>query len=236
MITCIFAPLILSACESLPEPIPTNMPTSAPTRTNTATAPPISTLRLTPIRTPPTVIRLSPSPTIVDLLPPFLGEVRPSPDSVLSQAQFTEFITTNIIFEGPPPPSVDYTGYRSSICAYVDVETLAEPGDLFNLYEEVFDHVDIEVNGNFLAERNNTDYIVHNEVDLECRCYFNCNEWEYPDWYNEPMPENTGCWYGMGFWGCYPVQLEPGIQNATFKFTQTSGIIHEFDWFFEITE
>ena len=228
--------IALAACESLPKSTPTNSSTPAPTRTNIATAPPISTLRLTPLPKTPIVVRTSPTPTEVSICPPFLGEVRPLPDSIISLAQFTEFIPTDITFEGPPPPSVDYIGYRSSVCTHVNVDTLAEPGDLFETNEDVFDQVEMAVDGKILEEMANTDYVVHIELDLICHCYFDCDEWEYPNWFNEPMPENTACWYGLGFWGCYPVELEPGIHNATFRFNQTSGTIQAYDWVFGITD
>jgi hypothetical protein len=218
-ITAIFLAILigLSSCKSLPESMATE--TLPPTTT------PLPTLVSTPIILP------KPEP-----LPAFLGEVRPFPSSVISQQEFHTTVIPPYVQEGPPPPPVEITGYNSSICVYLEVETLSEPGDSLVWDEEVLPRTTVAVNGNVLTDRGETEYLAVIEPPPTCKCFFDCENWEYPDWSNAPIPDNLGCWFWPGFWSCYPVELEPGHHMASFSFSRTSGFVEECSWVFGIVE
>ena len=114
-----------------------------------------STLDLdtTPIETP---IPTAPSPMP---LPVWLREVRPFPASNLTQNEYRTVLGSKYMQEGPPPPAVEETGFRSSVCVHLDVQTLVEPGDLLFWDEDVMRRMELIVDGKTLAERAPTDYL-----------------------------------------------------------------------------
>ena len=164
-----------------------------------------------------------------DPLPDWLREVRPISSSVITQDQYKIVITPDYVYEGPPPPPVEVTGLRSSVCVDIDVETLVEPGDLLFWEEDILKRIQLFVDGKELRERAETEYLAVIEPGPECRCFYDCEEdWERWDWASESPPENMGCWFWPGFWYCYPVELNLGQHEATSSFEKTSGDIASY--------
>ncbi len=212
----------ITSCQLLPEPTP--IPTTLPTPTVFSTPSPIST----------PIVLSEPEP-----LPLFLPEVRPFPSSIISQQEFhTTVIADNYITGGPPPPPVEITGYNSSVCFHFDVTPLVEAGDFLFWEEQVLPLTELNVDGEVLTTRAETNYLAVYEPGPDCRCFFDCEDYEY--WHNwssgDPIPSNLGCWFWHGFWACYPVELESGIHTASFMFNQSSGIVQEYHWEFGITD
>jgi hypothetical protein len=185
----------------------------------------------------------NPIPTMSDPdpLPTWLREVRPSPASYITQNEYGKILGSKYMQEGPPPPPVAETGFRSSICVDIDVETLVEPGDLLYWDADVHQRVELIIDGVRLEERAETDYLAVIEPPPSCECFYDCDasseNWSFTyDTAHTAPPSNTGCWFWPGFWYCYPLELELGEHTATCNFTKTSGVIESYTWHFVITE
>ncbi len=189
----------------------------------------------------PSIGTKNPTPITVpdsDPLPSFLREVRPPPSSSINELDFLRLIKEEgNVFGGPPPPAVEVTGYRSSVCVDLDVESLVEPGDSLVFDEDVLPRTKMVVDDKLLTDRADTEYLIVIEPGPDCRCFYDCESFDGSEWYVDYVsPENIGCWFWPGFWSCYSVDLEPGLHTATFSFEKSSGNVAEYSWYFTITE
>jgi len=183
---------------------------------------------------PATEILVSSMPS-PDPLPLWLREVRPFPSSYITQYEYRTFLMREFLQEGPPPPPVEETGFRSSVCVDLDVETLVEPGDFLFGDEDVFARTQLFIDGKELIERTETEYLAIIEPGPQCKCFYDCEEgWSRLDW--DSPPKNVGCWFWPGFWNCYHIDLEIGEHKVEFIFEKTSGDTETYTWFFTITE
>ena len=217
----------LTGCANNQEPLPVS--TALP-----ATPAAVSEPVITPTATLPSLA--TPEP-----LPDFLWEVRPEPASILSLATFEEVIEPEVVHvyesEGPPAPSVEWVGYRSNICLFIDPEPLLEPGVSFVRDEEISPHLQLTVDGIEQNTRAATDYMAFVDLGLECTCYEACQgetaNWQ---WYRTPLPDNVACWFDPGFWVCYDVELGVGVHNVEFTFTGAVATASDrtYEWTFAL--
>lgn len=196
--------------------------------TNTSTAPqdtPTPQTTLTPMRL-----------SAQEPLPEYLLEVRPAPGNVIRQAAYQTVITTTAIYEGPPPPSVEITGYRSSICIYLDVSSLVGPGDDLVLDKDVLPRIGLSVNGSQMRELARTAYL----AVINCcpvTVGFGSDPNEYWDWSaHSTPPPHIGAFSDHGYWFCYKAELGVGVHEAIFNFRKTEGVPVSYSWSFAITE
>lgn len=114
-------------------------------------------------------------------------------------------------------------GYDSTVCVKVDVgPPLWQPGDNFASFPAVLEHITMIADGQVLTEiaggSGPTTYI---GVKRDLGTF--------------PPPTPTPEWL-TPYTICWKAELGVGVHAVTIRFRQTSSEVHEYSWYFAITE
>ncbi len=155
-----------------------------------------------------TLITLAPLPT-PEPRPDFIGDVSPPESSTIPLNVYQVNINEHAIHEGVRSEDM---GFANSICVAIDTGPVLESGDKLVDWRNVLNRVSVRADGTLL-----TDVV-------------------YTIWYNILTYNEAEDAEGIG-WVVYCWQADLGVGNheIAVQFSQTSGNIQEYKWYFAIT-
>lgn len=144
--------------------------------------------------------------------PDFIAWVTPEESSLVPQSVY-DFEDEEIHQFGRPDPKL---GYASTVCVSPNLGSLVEKGDVFENSDDVFERIELEVDGKRRKPARSLDGLVlTKQLDDDGNVVA---EWGGP--------------YSL----CWLAPVNEGIHDVTFRFRQTSDTIREYMWQFATSD